>query len=335
MSRLVTIAIPIYKRLEYLPGVLRAVELQNYPNIELIVSDNGQNGSKVTELIDRHFSRPYRFRQNAVTVNIPSHYHQILSEATGEYFIWLADDDLISPNFVSELADTLENHPEVSVAIARQEIIDTTGRVVRRSSEDVPVFLSGEEFIRSWTKYKYENYSTLLARTEDLKACGGFANFPRGTASDDAIMIKLCLKGSVAFNTRCAFQYRWHETSHGFSISLQQLADDLKNFLRFLDSDPIIRSYAAQNPTQWTELKATLVTMTWQTYHSRWDTLYRERLALVPWVKAAFALPYIPDYYRAVRSSLRHGVKEKLFRKAKAQFPWIHKLYRTIKRRTF
>ena len=331
MSRLATIAIPIYKRLNYLPEVLRAVELQDYPNIELIVSDNGQNGSKVTELIDRHYSRPYRFRQNGLTVNIPSHYHQILSETTGEYFVWLADDDLISPSFVSELVSILDNHPEVSVAIARQEVIDTTGRVLRRSSEEVPSFLSGEEFIRSWTKYKYENYSTLLARTEDLKACGGFGNFPRGTASDDAILIKLCLKGSVAFSTRCAFLYRWHETSHGFSISLQQLADDLSCFLRFLDSDSMIRSYAAQKPTQWAELKARLVTMTWQTYHSRWDTLYRERLSLVPWVKAAFALPYIPDYYRAVMYSLRYGVKDKLFRKAKARFPWVHKLYHAIK----
>jgi glycosyltransferase involved in cell wall biosynthesis len=142
MGSLVTIAIPVYKRLHYLPGVLQAVAAQDYHHIDLIVSDNGQNGPKVTEIIDRHYSRPYRFRQNGLTVNIPSHYHQILSETTGEYFVWLADDDLISPTFVSELVGILDNHPEVSAAIARQEVIDTTGRVLRRSSEEVPSFLA-------------------------------------------------------------------------------------------------------------------------------------------------------------------------------------------------
>lgn len=49
MSRLVTIAIPVYRRLNYLPGVLSAVALQNYDEIELIVSDNGQNGTAVED----------------------------------------------------------------------------------------------------------------------------------------------------------------------------------------------------------------------------------------------------------------------------------------------
>lgn len=46
MSKLVTIGIPIYRRLEYLPQVLKIVEEQDYPSIELLVSDNGMNGTK-------------------------------------------------------------------------------------------------------------------------------------------------------------------------------------------------------------------------------------------------------------------------------------------------
>lgn len=330
-SGLVSIVIPLYKRLDYLPDVLQAIAAQDYPHIELIVSDNGQNGEKVADIVGRHYARPYRLRQNAVTVNIPSHYQQTLSEATGTYFVWLCDDDLIGPTFVSELVRLLEDHSDVSVAIARQEVIDTAGRVVRRSSDELPDFLSGEDFIRSWTTYKFENYATVMARTADLKECGGFADFPRGTASDDALLIKLCLKGRVAFGKRCTFQYRWHETSHGFSISLRQLADDLGYFLRFLDSDPVVRAYASEKPELWAELKNVLVTMTWKTYWDRWKTLYRPRLSTVQWVKGAFYVPFIPRYYLAVFSTLLEAARESVGVRIRDQFPWVYRLYRTLR----
>ena len=64
MKPLVTIGIPIYKRLHFLPDVLRVVNSQDYPNIELIVSDNGVNNSKVPKLIAQYYSRPYKYRQN-------------------------------------------------------------------------------------------------------------------------------------------------------------------------------------------------------------------------------------------------------------------------------
>ena len=177
MSRLVTIGVPVYRRLNYLPGVLNAVARQDYADIELIVSDNGQNGTTVRDIVAEHYPRPYRLRQTDVTVDLPAHHHQVLAEATGEYFVWLADDDLIGDTFVSELVSLLERDPGVTVAIARQEVIDTQGMVLRRSSDQVPHRLAGDDFIELWTAYGYENYSTVLARTRDVRRCGGMATF--------------------------------------------------------------------------------------------------------------------------------------------------------------
>ena len=134
--KLVSIGVPIYKRLEYLPSVLRMVGSQDYPAIELIVSDNGENGTKVQEIIQAEgYARPYRFRQNRSTVNMIPHYNQIIAEATGEYFVTLNDDDEISSNFVTELVHQLEQHPEATLAFARQEIINTAGEVIRKSKK--------------------------------------------------------------------------------------------------------------------------------------------------------------------------------------------------------
>ncbi len=51
----VTIAIPVYKRLRFLPQCLQSIAEQDYPEIELLVSDNGENGQELRELVAEHY----------------------------------------------------------------------------------------------------------------------------------------------------------------------------------------------------------------------------------------------------------------------------------------
>ena len=73
-----------------LPGVLNAVARQDYADIELIVSDNGQNGTTVRDIVAEHYPRPYRLRPTDVTVDLPTHHHQVLAKSDGELSTVLA-----------------------------------------------------------------------------------------------------------------------------------------------------------------------------------------------------------------------------------------------------
>lgn len=327
MMPLVTIAIPVYKRLSCLPRALRSVAAQDYPHIELMVSDNGPNGTVVRDLVAQHYTRPYVFRQNSATVPIPVHYNQLVQAGAGKYFIWMPDDDTMNPNYVSELVPILEQDPQIAVAMARQEYVDSSRRVLRTSPNRAPHCMSGEQFILEWTRTGYESYTAILARTSEIRACGGYLEGCRGgTHVDDALLVKLVLGRSVAFTTACSYQLQQDEASVGWSLKMEILADDTRKFLRFLDSDPWVLAFARQEPVQWSAMKHSLVTMTWETYYYRWDTLYRNRLSFVPWVKAAFALPYLPEYYRAVGSSLQGRVRAKVYMGVKRLFPWAYKM---------
>ena len=218
MSKLVTVGIPIYRRLEYLPNVLKIVDAQDYPNIELIVSDNGMNGPAVSEIVDLHYCRHYRLRQNPSTVGMSIHFNQIIQEASGEYFVLLADDDEISSNYVSELVNLLGRYPQASLAMAVQETVDETGTLVRRSSEQMPEILSGPDFIRAvWGTHEfgYESLSYIRARTRNLIASGGFPDFWKGSGNDDALLVKLCLDNFIALSSRCVFRKRCYASSYG------------------------------------------------------------------------------------------------------------------------
>jgi glycosyltransferase involved in cell wall biosynthesis len=322
MAKLVTIGIPVYKRLDYLPQTLNSVNSQDYPDIELIISDNGMNGSKIADIVNTHYSRPYRFRQNPLSVSVIAHFNQIVNEASGEYFVLLSDDDEISPSYVSELFDILECNTKVSVAFSRQEAMDQGGHIFSSSDENLFPIMSGGDFIRAWCLYKlgFRCLLTNMARTKDIRMCGGYPDFPRGLHSDDALPLKLCLNNYVAFSQRCVFRYRVYESSLGLSADYRDLAEASKQFLKFLDSDPTIREFASAKPDQWEQLKKYLIKMTWETYFGRWNRRYRKTLPPLQWLRAGFAMPFIPSYYRAVFSTFIRTIKSSAFARVKSYY---------------
>lgn len=336
----VTIGIPVYKRLEYLHQALAAVHAQDYPEIECLVSDNGMNGTKVADLVARHYPRPYRFRQNAETVLPSEHFNQIVQEASGKYFILLHDDDDMSPNFVSELVALLERHPSAFVAISRQEAVDPEGRVLGRSAETVPEVLSGEEFVKAWCNYTYrfEAFATILSRTEEIKVCGGYPSFPIGNGGengiDDALLLKLCLGRTVAFSSGCLLRKRTYGASMGFSCNYWGHVQWSRHFLTFLNSDPVLLRYALLHPDRYREAKRLMVKMIWETNYHRWSTMYRERETPGEWMRSAFAMPFIKDYYVRVIETLGYAFKAAAFRRVKRLFPWAHRFYRSLKHDT-
>ena len=314
MTSRVTVAIPLWKRLEYLPGALHTVAAQDYPNIELLISDNGQNGEKLQAILDEYASMPYRLRSNEVTVEMLDHFNQLVDAAEGEYFILLQDDDELTPNYVSSTVAAIERDPDVGVAIAPVEALNEAGETVpQRMQEHLPPrLMTGEELVRIWCRneYNFVCFATNLARTREIREVGGYPRLPMGTSIDDALLLKLALGRKIACVHEAAFQYRIYETSHGLALSYQQLARDFRAFINWLDDDPVMQTYAQKHRREWSEVRRLLVEMTWRTYRYRWKTMYRKRLSTFEWVKAAFAMPFIPSYYSAVTGHIfRRGFK--------------------------
>jgi glycosyltransferase involved in cell wall biosynthesis len=314
MVKRVTVAVPVYKRLEYLPAALRSVAEQDYPELEILVSDNGGHGAALTELVEQHCPRPHRIRRNARTVSLPEHFNQLVDEATGDYFLILSDDDRISSNYVSALVDALERHPEAGIALGKVERMDEAGAFVprRRALPSPPPLLPASEFVHLWCTrgYDFVCFVTNLARTAEIRAAGGYPDFPKGNWVDNALVLKLTVGRHVAWVHDAVFDYRVYESSTGLSAPYSELTTAARGFLRFLDTDPVLEAYARRDPDAWTDMKALLVEMTWRTCRHRWSQMYRHRMSAPAWARAAFTMPFIPAYYRAVsRTLLKAGLR--------------------------
>ena len=99
----VSVGIPTYNRPD---GVLRTIQqivAQEYSNIEIIVSNNASPNTIVRPLLDRCAELDPRIRvvHQLENVGIIRNFKFVLSQATGDYFMWAADDDEWDKTFIS------------------------------------------------------------------------------------------------------------------------------------------------------------------------------------------------------------------------------------------
>ncbi len=117
---LVTIGIPTFARPQLLKRALDSVALQDYKNIEVIVSDNGTPGSENKEIVESFLIKipNLNYSKNSKNLGGLENFEKLLEQSRGDYFMFLADDDEISPTYVSSLVQTLEDNPSAVTAVA-------------------------------------------------------------------------------------------------------------------------------------------------------------------------------------------------------------------------
>jgi glycosyltransferase involved in cell wall biosynthesis len=126
---LISIGIPTYNRPESLRRTLECITGQTYGNLEIIISDNGSPGDD-TEKVVREFMQTdpriqyYRQTENrGATFN----FQFVLEKATGEYFMWAADDDWRHREFVNSLLNAMMQYPDAAIAFCDFNELDVAG----------------------------------------------------------------------------------------------------------------------------------------------------------------------------------------------------------------
>ena len=104
---LVSIVLPTYKRAHVLPLAIRSVLAQTYGNWELIVvSDNSPDN---TEEVVKAFDDPrIRYYRNDPNLRLPRTLNRGFSLAQGEYLTWTSDDNMLAPEAIARMVETLQ-----------------------------------------------------------------------------------------------------------------------------------------------------------------------------------------------------------------------------------
>lgn len=104
---LVSIILPTYKRAHVLPLAIRSVLDQTYQNWELVVvSDNSPDH---TEEVVKSFDDPrIRYYRNDPNLKLPRTLNRGFSLARGEYLTWTSDDNMLAPEAIARMVETLQ-----------------------------------------------------------------------------------------------------------------------------------------------------------------------------------------------------------------------------------
>ena len=129
---LATIAIPTYNRSASLRRALASARAQDYAPIEILVVDNASTDDTPAACAEiAAADARVRCIRHPDNLGASRNFNAGLQMARGEYFMWLADDDWISANYLSACIDALEADPSLALAGGAAEFPDEPDRAAR------------------------------------------------------------------------------------------------------------------------------------------------------------------------------------------------------------
>lgn len=216
----VSVVIPAYNHSQYIRHTIDSVLSQTYPNIEIVVVNDGSPDDTEQVLDGLITSEKIRyFRQKN-----HGQYHarnRGFQESIGKYIAFLDDDDLWGPNRIASHVAVLEDD---------EEIIGTYGAVMcfRDTPQSQPVPDIQKRLIRDDFLEKNRLISpgaTLLRRTA-VEHIGGFERIPGG-ADDWDFWLRLTGIAPLKGVAGVSLYYREHATNASHD-SLQMLLSGLE-----------------------------------------------------------------------------------------------------------
>jgi|YNPMSStandDraft_1061717.scaffolds.fasta_scaffold15556_1 glycosyltransferase involved in cell wall biosynthesis len=121
MSALFSIVVLTYNQAKLVKATLESIYQQSYPNIELIISDDGSKDG-TPQVVDRWLSQfgerftRCQFLASTQNTGISANHNRGVKAAKGEFLKYIGGDDILLPDAVKKMTEFLERNPEIQVA---------------------------------------------------------------------------------------------------------------------------------------------------------------------------------------------------------------------------
>ena len=221
LQPLVTVIIASYNHGPYIEQSIQSVLDQTYPNIELLVIDDGSTDDSVERIqrLQAQHGFDFRVQQNQGLTNT---LNGAIARAKGSLIVPFGSDDIMMPDRIAVQVAYMDGKPEVGICAGNIELIDAEGNLFpeKRQRRDVP--FRRLDFDDMFLERKpYPPAPTLMIRREALDKVGGFD--PSIRLEDLYIELKITHAGYFIDGLNVVMaRYRKHATNsyknHRFMI---------------------------------------------------------------------------------------------------------------------
>jgi len=155
MGTTISVCIPAFERLDYLPALLQSFREQDWPDRELCISDDSRDETVATYISELR-DPMIRYEHNPGRRGLGPNLKHALTMARGELAVVLGDDDLLPcADALRCYIDVARRYPEARFSYANQLQINTFGQVAlihRYFSEERYYAPGTESFTATWLR---------------------------------------------------------------------------------------------------------------------------------------------------------------------------------------
>lgn len=222
---LFSIVIPTYNRAEgYLRLAIEAAVAQNFPDLEILISDNCSTDG--TEALVRSFTDArIRYVKHPVNLGPVGNFKYCIEQARGHYWLMLHDDDLIDSDFVSTCVAAAEGRLDYGMIRTGVRLIDSNGSI-REQLLNVSRCQSVDEFVTDWFSGRAPLYlcNTVFHRAKLIEV-GGFVS-KKNLYNDVVAEVRIAAISPILNIEEIKASFRRHEDNRGGSIRLRDWAEE-------------------------------------------------------------------------------------------------------------
>ncbi|WP_439860724.1 glycosyltransferase [Pseudomonas sp. MBLB4136] len=265
---LVTVIIASYNHAPYIEACIQSVLRQTYPNVELLVIDDGSKDDSVERIrrLQAEHDFDFQVQQNQ---GLTHTLNAAIKRAKGSLIVPFGSDDIMLEERLAKQVSYMEGKPEVGICAGNIELIDAQGELFpeKRQRRDVP--FRRLDFDDVFMERKpYPPAPTLMFRKEALEKVGGFD--PEIRLEDLLIELKITHAGYyIDCLGEVLARYRKHASN------------SYKNHRFMIDS--ILRTYALfSDHPQYEFVRTRFLSSMFLKCSNRDRALARELLAQIP-----------------------------------------------------
>lgn len=227
---LVSVIVPCYNGAVFLEETLRSALAQSYPDVEVVVVDDGSTDSSAQ--IAQRFPVRYIRQENR---GLSEARNTGIRESKGSYLVFLDADDRLMPEAIETGLRALALRPDCAMAVGDHVFIAADGSHLANSTKEGPLQYHYEALLKS---NFIEMISSVLFRRSVFDEVGGFDATLR-VAEDYELYLRIARARPICCHAAIVAEYRRHEanTSRDSELMLTLTLQVLKGQAEYLQND--------------------------------------------------------------------------------------------------
>lgn len=226
----VAVLVPAYKAGHVRQAVESALA-QDYPDLEVLVSDDCPDGGVFAALRDLVESGRVGYHRNTPALGLAGNYLRLAELTTAPWLKYLDDDDILAPEAVGVLLAASRACSRATLVIGGVRFLEESG-ATRDLVHDLPSCVMGRDFLtRIWADNAATLFTRMLVRREVMDEVRRLSPPARMISLDELVGFTAAILGNIAYAPQVSCTHRIHGAGYSGSLDVETLWADLFSVL--------------------------------------------------------------------------------------------------------